>query len=286
MFKWIISACFFIGIALFINACKKDNYGNAKYNLADSSTSYFKIVHSSLNFRRITGKADSFNVYFNNQKVNGAFLTLNSMFPTSVYAAATGVTNSYIAVKPGNEEIKLMGLDSTEIIKFNKTFLPGRYYTLLLTDSMTNTRDSSKIFVEDAFNSVMGIIPGYFRMRFINTVYNDSASVSTKTNTVDIYSYARNTTIVTKVPANGMTNFGDLGFNPNVADTLYVTRTPSTTGVVPLNQRVVLAKLAFIPQSATVAGVASQRVYTFFYKGDGTLSSGTKARALVYYINK
>ena len=44
---------------------------------------YIKFGQYSPNFRTIVGGRDSFNVYINGLKVNGSFLTFNSIFPTA-----------------------------------------------------------------------------------------------------------------------------------------------------------------------------------------------------------
>jgi hypothetical protein len=92
---------------------------------------------------------------------------------------------------------------------------------------------------------------------------------------VDIFSYARNNTVITNVPPGLVTPFFSLGFNAGVADTFYVTR-PAVAGT-PLANRIVLSKLAF--------GAANQRTYTLYYKGDANLTTGTKARTLSSYVH-
>ena len=224
--------------------------------------------------KSIYGVADTFNVIVNGTKINSPFLS----FGGTSLAPVLGTNYGYAAVSAGALTIKLstngvLTGDSTALKIYTGTTAPGAFYTFLLTD---NGSVGGLIGIKD---SMPIILPGYYNLRFINTVAIDSAVTSTGTSTVDIFSYSRNTTLFNKIPASSFTSFSFLGTNNFVADTLYVTRTPSTAqGTPPLSGRVVLAKLALTP----IGG----RTYTIYYKGDGTLATGTKARSLAYYVNQ
>ncbi len=260
-------------------SCSKSNDYIAGYTSVDPnslSTSYIKFVHASPYFRNVFGVADTFNVIVNGTKINSPFLSFGG---TSI-APQIGTAYGYAAVPAGVLTIKLstngvLTGDSTAFKIYTKTAVPGQFYTILLTDSALTGNPKKEMFLRD---STPNVLPGYYNLRFINAVGNDSAVTSTGTTTVDIFSYSRNTTLWNKIGADSATTFSLLGTNSFVADTLYVTRTPSAAqGTPPLSGRVVLAKLALSPLS---------RTYTIYYKGDGMLSTGTKARALAYYVNQ
>ena len=121
-------------------------------------------------------------------------------------------------------------------------------------------------------------IQGYINLRFVNAVLTDSAVTTTGTTTVDLFSYARNTTVFTKIRPDSVTAFSLLGNNISVADTFYVTRTLATgaPATTPLSGRVVLAKLAIAP--------LNQRTYTLYYRGDATVST-SKTKTLISYVH-
>ncbi|MFT4204852.1 MAG: hypothetical protein QM610_13185 [Chitinophagaceae bacterium] len=239
----------------------------------------------SPNFQTLVNSTDSFDVLVNGEKVNGASLGYTSLFPVSTSATSTAVNDLYMMVDPGDATIQLVDQSSSVLATFTKTLNAGSYYSLNLTDSLFSSRDSAKIFVQDNFyNSIF--LDGYAKFRFINAVTTDSTSPSTGKTTVDVYSYARNAVVFSAIKPDSITVFSNFSVNLGVADTFYVTRTPASTGTVLLSQRVILAKIALTPQTSSVTGIADNRAYTLYYYGDGTLSSGTTARAVTYYINK
>jgi hypothetical protein len=253
-----------VGVLL---SCQKSTSYIAAYQTDNGNTSYIKIVHASPYFRNAYGAADSFNVFVNDKKINSPFLSYGgtSLFPTST--ASFG----YVAVPAGLQQIRLsvagvINPDSIKITNFTTVFQASKYYSVFLTDL------GGFLFVDSAFAA----IPGYYNIRFINAVTTDSAVTSTGTSTYDVFSYARNTTLWSKIPVGGFTIFQSLGTNIGVADTLYLTRTPAS-GTPSLAGRVVLAKLAVTPLS---------RNYTLYFKGDATLSTGAKARSLALYVNQ
>ena len=263
-------------------SCSKSNDYIAGYTSVDASnigTSYIKFVHAAPYLRNVFGVADTFNVIVNGTKINSPFLS----FAGTSLAPVLGTAYGYAVVPSGALTIKLSSNgvltgDSTAFKIYSKTAVPGQFYTFLLTDSALTGNPKKELFLKD---SMPVILAGYYNLRFINAVGSDSAvaSISTGTTTVDIWSYARNTTLWSKIGVDSATTFQFLGTNNFVADTLYVTRTPSTAqGTPPLSGRVVLAKLAITPLGS--------RTYTLYYKGDGTLATGTKARSLAYYVNQ
>jgi len=289
MKKYILITLFLAGTIVAALSCKKSFTVRNPYQLADANMAYLKIVHASPNFGTIWGKPDSFNIFINGAKVNGTFLSYNGVFPTAVYQASPGIANTYFAVQPGAVQIKLTvpgtgaNTDSLAIMSVTKNLVGGKLYSYILTDSIKAVRDSAQMFVQDNFTSAL---PGYVNLRFAHAVLNDTAGT-----TVDVFSYARNTTIFTKIKPDSVTSFQLLGFNIQSLDTFYATRTPATSST-PLSGRTILAKMIFTGNailsnpSAPAQGAANLRTFTLYYKGDGNLTSGTRARALTSYINQ
>jgi hypothetical protein len=153
----------------------------------------------------------------------------------------------------------VVNADSVTIWSLPKYLAPGKYYTFMITDSLNSTRDSNRIFVQDVYTPA---VVSYINLRFIHAVVNDTPG-----KTVDLWSYARNAAIISKVKPDSVSSFLLAGVNPSVADTLYVRRTGTT-----LN----LAKLLFAP--------TPQRTYTLYYYGDGNITTaGKKPRTLASY---
>ncbi len=271
---------FLIGSVLLV-ACKRDYNGIATYQPADSSLAYLKFVHASPNFRQIFGTRDSFNIYIGSQKLNGTLLSYNAVYPFSVNSSTTTISATYSAVPAGAQTIKFSipgvnGLDSSTVFSVNKSLQAGRYYTFLLTDSIKSSYDSSQIFMQDY---IAPLLTGFINLRFVNAVLNDTTG-----KTVDIFSYARNAVIFGNFKPGGISGFGSYNYNPSVVDTLYVTR-PVASSTIPLSQRIILAKLP-LNATAVSGGTQDKRSYTLYYKGDGNLTGGTKARSLGVYINR
>jgi hypothetical protein len=250
-------------------ACKKEPVYTAAFESAEDKA-FLRVVQASPNFRQVFSLPDSFNVYVNGNKINSPFLTYGSVTPQ------TTTNFGYVAVEPGLQQVKLsvhgftsIKPDSTLLINFTKVFNAGQYYTLLVTDSIKSAKDSAQMFIPDAFSKPL---PGNVALRFVHAVWNDTTG-----KTVDLFSYARNNTIGTIALKPGtVTGFSSYGYNIGVADTFYVTR--SAAAGTPLSGRTVLAKLAFLP--------TNQRAYTLYFRGDGNLTTGTKARALTFYLHQ
>lgn len=284
MFSIIIVAATFITIS----ACKRDFIIINNPTIADSSFAYVKLVDASPYFRQVTGAADSFNVFFNGVKVNGPALSYNSLFPISINSSSTAtnlIVNSYFAVAPGTQTIKLsvagvVNPDSIPILSLTKTLVAGRMYSLLITDSIKSARDSVQIFVQDYWTPPAA---GFINIRLAHTVMNDTTG-----KLVDVFSYAKGTTILTNVKPGQVTPFTSIGYNFQIPDTFYITRplpvqNPALPPNTPVSQRTVLAKMLFTPIST---GAVPQRSYTLYFKGDGNLTSGTRGRSLASYINQ
>lgn len=262
----LYTSLFIMGGVLLFSACKKQADMVAPYDAATENTAYLRVIHASPFFRQYFNAPDSFNVYVNGNKMNAPFLTYGSIFPQATS------TFGYVAVNPGLQQIKMSingfasaSPDSTQLINFTKVFDKGKYYTLFVTDSLKLNPDRG--FLVDTLTQP---VTGNVRVRFFHAVMNDTAG-----KTVDIFSYARNTTVFNGIQPGGVTSFNTLGFNVGVADTFYVTR--SAASGTPLANRLVLAKLAFAP--------TNQRSYTLYYRGDANLTSTPKARTLSSYLH-
>jgi len=254
-------------------SCKRDISYVASYQYPDNTgTAYLRIVHAAPYFRLLYNQPDSFNVYINNAKINFQFLTFGSLFPATL-------TNGYAAIPAGLEQIRLsvngiVNVDSLTIATFTKTLTAGNYYSFILTDSLKSPNPAMQMFVQDA---VPVVLPGYYNLRVINAAYEDSVTTTTGNDTLDVWSYARNGLVATKLVPGSITSFSTLGTNIAVPDTFYVTRLPPakpTGPATPLANRIVLAKLAVTPIS---------RNYTLLIKGDNSQTTGRTARGLALY---
>ena len=188
-------------------------------------------------------------------------------------------TNTYMAVDAGMQEIRfsvpgVVNTDSVNIYTLNKQLEAGKHYTFMITDAIkTAGKDSARIFVEDAYTLPAA---GNIRIRFIHAVINDTAGKK-----VDLFSYARNSTVISDVSPDSVSGFIQLGYNQQTADTFYVTR--AAAAGTPLSARLILAKQAF--NATNITGATDQRCFTLYYKGDGNITSGNKARTLAGFVH-
>jgi len=237
---------------LLISACTKDDKLKATYQI-NNGGAYFRLIHAAPSFRLVYSQPDSFHVFINGAKINGPFLTYNANFP----AAAS--INGYAAVQAGTQPVKFsvagtVNPDSIAIVTFNSTFTAGEWYTMLITDS-------ARVLLTDSYTKPAA---GSYGIRFINAVMNDTAGKA-----VDVFSIRANANIFTNIkPGVTATPFQAGSYN-SLNDTLYVRRAGTTFNLAVLNNQ------AF----------AHQRAYTLYYKGNGSLATGTKARALAAYLH-
>jgi hypothetical protein len=233
-------------------ACQKEYTIHATEE-GTANMAFLKVIAASPNF------VDTFNISIDGEKVNGAGLKYGSMFPIT----------GYMAIKPGLRKIGLGDAYSVD-----KQLEAGKRYTFMITDAVrTAARDSARILVEDAFVNPSA---GSIRMRFIHAVMNDTADKK-----VDLFSYAKNGKVVSAISPDSVGAYITLGINLQTADTFYVTR--GATAGTPLSGRIVLAKLAF--NSSSISGAGDRRCFTLYYRGDGNVTSGTKARTLAGYVH-
>ncbi len=242
-------------------SCSKQATDGIATKTSIEGSAFIKIAHFSPAFRLAVNGSDSFNVYVNGMKLNGAFLTYGSLFPS--------VTNMYAAVPAGNNIIRLtmngvLTPDSLMIATYTKSLVAGKYYSFIITDSLKSTSNSKQIFVEDNF---MFSDTTTFTMRFVNAIMNDTAGKN-----VDVYSTRRASNIFYNISPGTVSEFVPQPYN-FVTDTLIVRRAGS------------MFELARLSTASNPLG--RNRAYTLVYKGlPGVLTTGTKGRSLVTFANQ
>jgi len=225
-----------------------------------STNAFIKIVHYAPTFRLATNNADSINLFLNGTKLNGTFLTFGSMYPST--------TNLYAAVPAGVTSLKIstngvLTPDSIAVVSMSKILEAGKYYSLIITDSILNPSSSKQIFTQDNF--VLSDT-NTFTLRFIHAILNDSAGKN-----VDIYSTRRASNIFSNISPGTVTDFTAQPYN-FVTDTIIVRR----------------AGGSFELGRLTTASnpLARQRAYTLVYKGTPGTTTAPKGRALITYANQ
>ncbi|AYD48670.1 hypothetical protein [Arachidicoccus soli] len=277
--------------SVFYLSCKKDfSRGAPSSGTLDNVHAYLKIIDVSPNFASIVNGKDTFNILVNGKKINGYSLSYNVMYPYAVNPSTATYTTTYAMVEAGNNKIQLaVGVnkpDSVVYVTLNENMIGGGRYSLLITDSiMKGMKDSSKIFVRDNYadNSVIPSniqTTGYITIRFADLVLNDTGKV-------DLYSYQRNSALYSNIRPDSITNFVAIGYNYSMGDTMYVMRSlPAGTKVNPtISQRTILSKIV-IDKSVTGTNITPiGRAFTFIYKGDFNVTSGSKAKSIFTYIH-
>lgn len=249
------------GMITFIG-CKKQADIVAAYGTTEDQA-FVRVIHASPFFRQVFNAPDSFNIFVNNAKVNGPLITYAGLFPT------TSTAFGYIAVPQGLVNIKLtvagaVNPDSIPLTLFTKIFTKGQYYSIIVTDNFKSATDSSKIILQDTYTKPGN---GNYSIRFVHAVLNDTAGLN-----IDVFSARRNANIFNAIKPGQIVNFQTFPYNSQVSDTFYVRRAGT------------LQNLA--ASIATPGFLGNQRVYTFIYRGNGDLTTGTKARVLVPYLHQ
>jgi hypothetical protein len=175
----------------------------------------------------------------------------------------------YVSVPAGTQPIKLsvagvVNPDSIPIQTFTKTLVANQMYTLMITDSINSSRDSSQIFVQDSY---LQPTTGYFNLRFIHAVWNDTAG-----KTIDIWSARNNRNIFTSVKPGAVTPFSTYPYNAILNDTFFVRRSGTLIGL----------------DTLSAVSFGNQRTYTLYYKGDANINvnSKVKRRHLATYVHQ
>lgn len=248
-----------LAVSLYVS-CKKDK--TQVQGTAPGNAAYLKIIHAAPGFAQVFNSTDNFNILINGKRI-AAGITYNGAFPVN-----TTNVDTYAAVPAGAQDIRIVAkgsatVDSITLATIPKSLATGNYYTLVITDSITTTPDYSKIWIVD--NLPANPIGNNYAIRFIHAVMNDTAGKK-----VDVYSFRNAANIFSNVSPGDVTAFNSLAY-PASADTLSIRRAGTTFE---------LAKVT------SVGLTNNQRVYTLVYRGDGRLTSGTKARGGYVYNNR
>ncbi len=250
-----IAACC---MTLLVWSCSKKDDATAP-TTSPNGNAFIKISQYAPNFRQTFNNRDSFNIYINNVKVNGTFLTYGSVYPS--------VADLYAAVPAGAAAIKISivgvnSLDSVVVSTINKTLTAGNYYSFIITDSVLNTNESKQIFLQDNF---VRSDTSHFTVRFVHAILNDTTGKN-----VDVYSTRLASNVFSNISPGTVTPFISEPYNL-ISDTLIVRRAGSPF------------ELARISTVATA--INRERAYTLVYKGT-PLAAGNKPRSLVYFANQ
>jgi hypothetical protein len=260
-------------LTILISSCKKDK--THLQGMPPTTSAFLKVVHAAPGFRSVFNMPDSINIFIGGQRIFGANPTSNTT-PATVPATPftynsafpSNTTNTYAAVPTGSQDIRLVArgsvnIDSVTIAIIPKSLNPGWYYTLVITDSIATTPDYSKIWAVDNF-----IAPeqGKYLIRCINAVMNDTAGKK-----IDVYSFRNGANIFTNMSPGDVSGFSTFNIPASAADSFSVRRAGTTFELARLN---------------TVSITNNSRIYTLLYRGDGRLTSGTRARGIVVYTNR
>ena len=290
------------GSLLFITSCKKSDKYVAK-RLPVTNNAYLRIVHVAPNFATTLGVADNFHIYINDTKINGAAFvyattTANlvdtvspnptlATYPTTVTAFPAQAVNNdtYAAVAAGTEFIRLslVGknlVDSQTFVKLPVSLGIGQYYTLFITDNIRDGQTAPQIFTQDLFSKPD---TGSYSIRFAHMVLNDTAGKN-----VDVYSTKQAATIFSNLTPGTVTGFLTFKISPttpSIPDTIIIRRAgtlneltrypPTRVGVKGISSSI-----------STVSYSNNQRVYTVIYKGNASVTTGAKARSLIWINNR
>lgn len=237
-----------------LSSCEKDDSKHVSYT-PTLDPSYLKVVHISPNFRQVFNTADSFNVYLDDEKLSGSFLTFNGGFP-----AVTANINTYAEVRQGIHKVTLKSsLNESTILFLPRTLLQGEKYSFLITDSVDRNNAYSNMWLKDDFT-----IPdtGKISLRFVHAVMNDTVGKA-----VDVYSKRYDANIFSGILKKGVTPFVEFPYTTQL-DTLTVRRAGTTNALAVFNS----------------ASFGRKRVYTIVYKGN-TVTTGTKGKNILIYNN-
>lgn len=258
-YKKLTAGCMFLAAAALV-ACDKEAEP-IMTTKPGTDGAYVKVLHAAPSFRSVFNAKDSFHLYLGSEKVNGPQVTYGNAFPSRT-------ANGYAQVPAGTAAVKLFApgteqTDFAEVFSMEQTLQQGKYYSLIVTDSIKNGNDSTRIWLED---NVTLPDPNQVHLRFVHAVMNDTAD-----KLVDIYSARRNGIIFAGYKPGQASNFTSFAYNGLVSDTLIVRRTGTGQELARLN--------------AITFG--HQRVYTVVYRGDaGVTGTAAKARTLTYYLNR
>ncbi len=132
-------------------------------------------------------------------------------------------------------------------------FVKSKYYSYFFADSIDNL-SKRMLVVEDDIREPGG--PSLYRIRFINLL----AAMPAGTPTLDLYSTRTKGVIFTGIPSRGVTPFLEIPVQGlNIADTLQIRYTGSTTALATLNTVALQGQISFTVFARGMVGVTGTR---------------------------
>jgi hypothetical protein len=245
---------------ILFSACKKEIKNVLPTDVFNTNTSSFvRVVHAAPSIRTLFNSKDSFNVFYADGKMNGAFLTYGSVFPSTTYAGIFPGTISF-SLRDNNPAVAAPPI----LHAFTQQIEPQAYHSLIITDSIRSSNTARQMFIRDNFTTPQA---GTFGIRFVHTVWNDTAG-----RTIDVYSQVMKQNIFNNLAPGAVTDFRYL-ILPPTTDTLIVRRSGTSFE---------LARLQNFSYGNT-------RVSTYIYRGNGNTppsgAASARPRGIISYFN-
>ncbi|HXB10035.1 MAG TPA: DUF4397 domain-containing protein [Puia sp.] len=247
-------------------SCKRDMALRDPAVPVSGNSANISLIDVAPNLSTVLGvKADTFNVLFNSVKVSGYTVGTSPVMTFSGIYPLAGTATGYASIPAGDQTIKFArGVntqDSLVLFTFNESLQANSYYTLLITDSIKSGNDAARMFLKDNFTPVD---TGFYNMRFVNAVLNDTAGV-------DVWSKQQAKNIFANVKPGSVVDFAK--FNSSWGtDTLFCRRAGTAVGL----------------DTLLTQNFYSLRTYTLVYKGNAfsAVKTDTKRRHLITYVNR
>lgn len=246
--KYILGLTGLLSLGILVVSCEKtfDEKISLNTDLNNSTVAqiYVATIGATRNY-----------VYVNNKPVNGAALSLGSVFPIIGYGfnVNSGVQNFLVA----DTQVVKIPVTTQLPLSFAENMQVGKKHTIFLYDTITSPKQ--KTVVTDI------VIPGdtTARLRFANFIYSKNAVPA-----IDIFSKRQNTNVFTNVPTTSVSNF--VVFPSGLTDTFFVRETGT------LNQLGVLNSVT----------PTQKRSYTLVLRGHYLITAGTNARTLALMVDR
>lgn len=195
-------------------------------------------------------------LYANGKKITGSAVGFGGFFPvTSVYAAVEAGTNVRFDVIQARMNLAVVPnipapIAGDTLKTFNQTLEKGKFYTILLGDSVPNFNTTVK---EDVLN-VPGVLT--YKIRLANWFMNP-------TDTLNVYSRREGREVITGITHKQFSDWVEIPV-PVISDTMDLRRKGTTTSIV---------GVGFSP--------AGTRMYTIVGRGKTGVSGKALAAALI-----
>ena len=205
-------------------------------------------------------------VYVDSKPVNGAALTLGSVFPSTGYAFA--VPGGYRAFMVRDT---LTATTQTPL-SFAENMDVGKNYTIFMYDTITSAQQKT------VATNIVVPADTTARLRFANFVYNPTSITA-----FDIFSKKRNANIFTNVQVTDVTDF--IPYASGITDTFYIRPTGTTTNLQ--NWRTTPAPAQWVDLTAVLTPT-EKRSYTLVFRGGyrAYVSTNTTLRTLSVFVNR